>query len=89
MDEILQNAAGNTLIVGHAGVNRLILCKVLGVPIANLHSIGQDYGCLNVLDFSGKRPRVKLMNYVPLTSRPVTMISDAPDLQNAEKAGNS
>lgn len=62
---ILGASQGNLLLAGHAGVNRLILCSVLGVPVKNLHSIGQDYGCLNVIEFGPDRARVQLMNYTP------------------------
>jgi probable phosphoglycerate mutase len=37
------------LIVGHAGVNRVILCHLLGMPLAALFRLGQDYCCLNVI----------------------------------------
>ncbi len=37
------------VIVGHAGVNRVILCELLGMPLSNLLKIGQDYGCMNII----------------------------------------
>jgi alpha-ribazole phosphatase len=63
--EIVAGSKGNILLVGHAGVNRLILCSVLAIPVRNLHSIGQDYGCLNIIEYGPDRTRVQLMNYVP------------------------
>ncbi len=72
---ILSTSEGNLLVVGHAGVNRLILCDLLGIPVANLHSIGQDYGCVNIIEFSETRSRLKLLNYTPLLSRPVEQIN--------------
>jgi alpha-ribazole phosphatase len=65
LEEILAGTHGNVLLVGHAGVNRLILCSVLGIPLRNLHCIGQDYGCVNVIEYGLERARVKLMNYAP------------------------
>ncbi len=47
--DILDNEYKNILIVGHAGVNRLIISHVLGLPLNNLFRIGQDYGCLNII----------------------------------------
>jgi alpha-ribazole phosphatase len=41
---------GNVLIVAHAGVNRVILCHLLGMPPGNLFRLGQDYACLNCID---------------------------------------
>ncbi len=50
--EIVTLAAGDLLIVGHAGVNRAILCHILGMPLQNLFRLGQDYGCLNLISHS-------------------------------------
>jgi alpha-ribazole phosphatase len=80
---ILDRSQGNVLVVGHAGVNRLILCHSLGIPISNLHSIGQDYGCVNVIEFSERRSRLKLLNYTPFLSRPVDQIDTAQRLRTA------
>lgn len=80
---ILNCCHGNILLVGHAGVNRLILCDILGIPVANLHNIGQDYGCLNILDYSGKHVRVNLLNYTPLYTRPVEQITSARQKRTA------
>ncbi|HVO63681.1 MAG TPA: histidine phosphatase family protein [Terriglobales bacterium] len=65
LQEILDSASGDIVIVGHAGVNRLILCEALGIPIANIFNIGQEYGCLNILEYGTHGCRVKLLNFVP------------------------
>ncbi|MHB8204870.1 MAG: alpha-ribazole phosphatase [Desulfomonilaceae bacterium] len=62
---IVKNAVGNLLIVAHAGVNRVILCHALGMPLANLFNICQDYGCMNILELSGSSLRLKAMNILP------------------------
>ncbi|MGO8877972.1 MAG: alpha-ribazole phosphatase [Desulfomonilaceae bacterium] len=63
---IVKNAeGGNLLIVAHAGVNRVILCHALGMPLANLFRICQDYGCMNILELSGSSLRLKAMNMLP------------------------
>ncbi|MBU3917347.1 alpha-ribazole phosphatase [bacterium] len=49
-EEIASETDGNILIVGHAGVNRMILCHVLGMPIINLFRVTQDYGALNLIN---------------------------------------
>ncbi|WP_031513710.1 alpha-ribazole phosphatase [Desulfofalx alkaliphila] len=60
---ILQSTSGNILIVGHAGVNRIILCHLLGMPMENLFRIGQDYGCLNIISYLDKEKySIKLLN---------------------------
>jgi probable phosphoglycerate mutase len=53
-EKIIQHSSENLLIVGHAGVNRVILCHLLGMPLAHLFRLGQEYGCLNILEYSGK-----------------------------------
>jgi probable phosphoglycerate mutase len=63
--EILQKGSDNVLVVGHAGVNRTILCEILGIPMQNLFSIGQDYGAVNILELTPNHVRLKLLNFVP------------------------
>lgn len=63
IDTILAQPPGEYLIVGHAGVNRVILCDAFGVPLAELFRIVQDYACLNVLEYEGGAARVKLLNF--------------------------
>lgn len=36
-------------VVSHAGVQRVLLCRILGIPLDNLFRIKQDYGCYNIL----------------------------------------
>ena len=61
-DDIFEIFSGNILIVGHAGVNRLILCNVLGIRPINLLRITQDYGCLNIIKCRNSNRRVELTN---------------------------
>jgi probable phosphoglycerate mutase len=63
--EIVRTTVGNVLIVGHAGVNRLLLCHVLGMLPANLFRLGQDYGCCNVIRCEGSRYQVSVVNGGP------------------------
>ena len=50
------------IVVSHAGVNRVILCHLLGMPLARLFRIGQDYGCLNILESGPDRMRISRIN---------------------------
>jgi len=50
------------LIVGHAGVNRIILCHVLGMPIAHLFRLQQDYACMNLVEVAHDGMRLLSMN---------------------------
>lgn len=65
---IVQQSSGNLLVVGHAGVNRTILCHLLGMPPANLFRLEQGYGCLNVLDFAAGSLSVRHVN-IPAGSK--------------------
>lgn len=61
-NEIVASTKGNILIVGHAGVNRMILCHLMGMPLENLFIISQDYGCLNVILQGNFGFRIRLLN---------------------------
>jgi broad specificity phosphatase PhoE len=56
---------GPIAIVGHAGVNRVILCRVLGMPLDRLFRLGQDYGVLNIIETARDPWTVSLMNLKP------------------------
>ncbi|WP_378954067.1 alpha-ribazole phosphatase [Pelosinus sp. sgz500959] len=61
--ESMTSSTGHILFIGHAGVNRLLLCYILGMPLANLFKIQQDYGCLNVIVCTASSYQVKLVNF--------------------------
>jgi len=52
---------GTVAIAGHAGINRVILCDVLGLPLANLFRLAQAPGCVNVVAFGHNGPVVRLL----------------------------
>ena len=49
-------------MVAHAGVNRVILCRILGMPLENLFRLEQDYACINILHAGENAYRVVAMN---------------------------
>lgn len=61
--EITRLPHARMAVVAHAGVNRLLLCRVLGMPPENLFRIGQDYACVNVIRLGAGGCRVTLLNY--------------------------
>ena len=85
LNGLLDRVQGNILMVGHAGVNRLILCETLGIPIANLHSVGQDYGCLNIIEYTRSRTSLKLLNFTPPTARRVAEFHSPSDLLTTQR----
>ena len=60
--EISETRQTPLLVVGHAGVNRVILCRLLGMPLTHLFRLGQNYGGLTLIDTSIQPSRVKAMN---------------------------
>jgi probable phosphoglycerate mutase len=64
-EEILNCGSERVAVVGHAGINRLLLCHLLGMPINNMFRIGQDYGCVNIVEQIGERISVELVNGSP------------------------
>ncbi len=64
-DTIITNHKGeNVAMVAHGGVNRIVLCHLMGIPLENIFRIEQDYAALNIIKFWDEYPVVKLINYV-------------------------
>ena len=52
------------LVVAHGGVNRVLLCHVLGMPLAQLRRFEQSYACLNCIVMYDE-PLVLCVNALP------------------------
>ena len=52
----------NIAVIAHGGVNRIILCEIMGMPLENMFRIEQDYGAVNIIEFWGTHPVVELLN---------------------------
>jgi len=60
---IVAGHLGQTVaIVAHGGVNRIILCHLMGSPLENMFAIEQGYAGLNIIEFREKFPVVRLLN---------------------------
>ena len=55
-------APGDLLIVGHAGVNRILLSLAQSRSLSNLFDIPQDYGCLNFMTYREFEFAVEALN---------------------------
>lgn len=63
-NEIISRHNGETIaIVAHGGINRVILCELLGMPLENIFRIEQDYAALNVIE-NWDYPVVKHINFI-------------------------
>lgn len=51
------------LVVGHGGVNRIVLLDAIGAPLSSLFAIEQNYACRNIIDYyADGKSVVQLMN---------------------------
>jgi molybdenum cofactor cytidylyltransferase len=64
LDEIIKETQGDILIVGHAGMNRVLLCRILGKPLNEMFEIPQDYGCLNLIGCRSASLELETLNEV-------------------------
>ncbi len=63
-DEVLKKHGGETVgIVSHGGVNRIVLAHFLRMANADIFRLAQDYACVNIINFFGDFPLVKVFNY--------------------------
>ncbi len=54
---------GNDIVIAaHAVVNRVILCKALGLDLGRMYNIHQRYGCLNIIDYFPESTLVRLIS---------------------------
>ena len=60
---VAAHPGGSVAIVAHGGTNRLILCRALALDPERLLALGQDYACLSVLERSGARWTLRLLNH--------------------------
>jgi len=62
--EIVEQHKGQeVLVVGHGGINRIILLNAIGAPLAGMFNIEQNFGCHNIIDYyTDGNATVKLLN---------------------------
>lgn len=65
VDALICGPHERVAIVAHGGVNRIMLCKWMGIPLENVFRVEQDFACLNVVKFYDSLPVVSLLNYSP------------------------
>ncbi len=62
-NEITEKHNGDSIaIVAHGGINRVILCELLGIPLENIFRIEQDFAALNVIEL-WDYPVINQMNF--------------------------
>jgi len=63
LQELIEGHRGQEFaLVCHGAVNRLIIAEALRLPFAHLLRIEQDYGCLNIIEYTDQWSLVRLVN---------------------------
>ena len=63
LGKLIADHPGQSLaLVAHAGVNRVILCDAMSLPLENIFRLDQNYGCLNIIDYFPDFTMVRLLN---------------------------
>ncbi len=52
-----------TLLVAHGGVNNAIIAHVTGATNGRIFNVEQDFGCVNIIDYTHSRPLLRLLNF--------------------------
>lgn len=58
---ILASPEKTVAVAGHAGVDRVILCDLLGMPLANLFRLAQPPGCVDLIEIGRAGPVVAML----------------------------
>jgi probable phosphoglycerate mutase len=49
--KIAETNTASVAVVAHAGVNRVLLCDILGMPLENMFRLEQNFACINTIHF--------------------------------------
>ena len=55
LETLAASTQGNLAVVAHAGINRAMLCALMGKPLSEMRALPQPYLCMNVLQYDGAR----------------------------------
>ena len=73
LSALLKSHSGQSfVIVAHGGINRVMLCHVMGLSLEHAFRIEQDNAAVNVIEFWEAYPVVRLLNYSPAKYESVT-----------------
>lgn len=63
LEELIAKHQGEKFVlVCHGAVNRLIIADALHLPLAHVLHLEQDYGCLNIIEYTCSWGVIKLIN---------------------------
>lgn len=64
-DIVRRHRGEEVIIFSHSGVNRIILCHALNMPVKDYFRIEQDFSSVNIVDFYNNTALVRLINWSP------------------------
>lgn len=62
-DKIITAEEEQIIITAHAGVSRVLLADILGMPLENIFRLQLDYGSINKILFDGRQSKVQSINF--------------------------
>ena len=65
LDYVAAHTQHCAALVAHSGINRILLCDLLGRPLHEKKRVPQDCGCINILEYHDGRWLVKEVNLKP------------------------
>lgn len=64
LEEILAREKNTVVIVSHAGVNKIIICNLLKLPLSYFWQIKQDIGAINIIEIHKSLNLISLINHI-------------------------
>ena len=77
-----RHAGGRIAVVAHGGTNRVLLAEALGLPLANIFRLAQDYAAWSLIEYREDRAVVHLVNQCPA-------VSGAPPVESTLSRGRA
>ncbi len=75
---ILHGSPEKIAIIAHAGVNRVLLCQLLNIPLAHLFCLRQDHACVNIIRRQADAFELELMNFSPTIASAYSFFTTRP-----------
>lgn len=75
---IVNGPAEKIAIMAHAGVNRVLLCQLLKMPLTQLFCLRQDHACLNIIRIQAEVFELELMNYSSIIAPAYSFFTTRP-----------
>ncbi|TKB12360.1 histidine phosphatase family protein [Desulforhopalus sp. IMCC35007] len=63
--QIVEASSSTTAVIAHAGVNRVLLCHILGMPLTRMFTFEQSYAHYNVVSADKTHLKLKALNCSP------------------------